>query len=212
MKNFVLVLLLFLCNQTIYSQHYFEGEVHYHNEVIKKDSSFDVTSIISYPSKGSILYFKNGDWMQTPDTGIVEYTYFNHITNRNIYKMRYLDTLLFYNYNKLSADQPPVTSVTVIENADTILGLKCNKVTLETAARKLSFFYNPELKIDPEWFKNTSGGYYNIIYENTKALYLQVIIETDSYISIVKAEKIVKRKLPDNFFPNVSTMPSVELE
>ena len=210
MKKIIAFLILLICNNCS-AQNYFEGEILYSSEIIKKDSSFDLTKIISYPSKKSILHFKNGDWIQKPDTGMIEYQYFNHSQNLQCYKVRGLDTLLFYKYDKLTPEQEPVLSISTLNNTDTILGKRCNRLILQTINTKFTLVYSPEISINPEWFSKTKGGYYDLIYGRTKALYLMVIIETDRYISKVIAEKILQHPIPDHSFPDIKNLPMQEL-
>lgn len=210
MKN-TLIFLLLLGSNITFAQTYFEGEIQYKNETIKKDSSFDLTKIISWPSKKSVFYFKNGDWIQKPDTGMIEYQYFNHRVNQQLYKIRDWDTVLFYRYNNLTPEQDSVRSTNTFYKTDTLLGKVCNRFVLQTASTRFTFVYSPDININPEWFKATKGGYYDIIYGTMKALYLKVIIETDRYISIVTADMIQRRPIPDETFPVIEKLAKREL-
>jgi hypothetical protein len=190
---------------------YFEGELTFSLEVIKKDSSFDLNRIPSAGVKTSRLVCKNGSFVQWPDGGSVEYHYFNRSLNEIFYKLRNMDTLLLLDYSKLSADLDPVLSVNTQANADTVLGRICNRLTLKTRKMTLSFSYDPSLAIDPDWYKNTLGGYYNILYGNTKAVYLKFSIEADQFISKGIATEIIQRPVPDTDFPNVDKLPKQKL-
>lgn len=202
---------LSLLSSIAFTQDYFEGEINYRFEIEKKDSSFDLSSIISYPATQSFFYFKNGNWIDKPDAGMIEYQYFNHRYNLQLYKIREADTLLYYSYEKRTPEQDSVLSITNHENTDTILGRACNRLILKTAKMSLTLIYCPGIRINPDWFSKTKGGYYDLIYSRTKSLYLTYILETDQYISKGIATRINYEKIPDVFFPDIEKLPKQEL-
>ncbi len=203
-----LTLSLISCNQ-----HYFEGEIIYDLEVIKKDSSFDLNSIPAAGSKISRCAFKNGDFIQWPDKGFVEYQYFNHTVNKVFYKVRGEDTLMFQKYDKRGPELDSILSITKQNNTDTILNKVCNRLVLQSKEIKLTFIYSPEqnFAINPDWYMNSEGGYYNIIYGHTKSIYLKFILETSKFISMGTAKEIVYKSIPDGTFPDITKLPQKEL-
>jgi hypothetical protein len=184
----------------------------YSSEYQKKDSSFDLSSITSYPSKISNFYFKNGNWKQTLDTSFVEYQYFDHTLKQQFYKLRGLDTLLYMAYDKRTDGQDSMPSVTMLYNTDTVLGRQCNRLILHTSKLKLTFIYSSSIKVNPAWFNKTQGGYYDIIYGKMKSLYIKLIVESDHFITIQTAVKIIPRTIPDTIFPDISKIPYKELQ
>jgi hypothetical protein len=202
-KLIAFIVLLTGCDNCV-AQNYFEGGVVYKVESRKKDSAFDLTNIPSYPSTKLITYFKSGHWISLPNAGIVEYQYFNGKLNRIFYKLRNQDTLFYEDY----AEQPPyhdsIISTRLNYNTDTILGKICHQFVINTSSLKLTFVFSPDLKVDPSWFANTKGGYYNIIFENTKAVYLKCIVESEGFISVNIAEKILPPPVPDSKFPDLN--------
>jgi hypothetical protein len=209
--KYIGILLLVIASKNGFTQNYFEGEIIYRFEAEKKDSAFDLGNIISYPAKQSIFYFKNGNWINELDAGMIEYQYFNYNNNLQLYKIRGLDTLLYNSYAKRTQDQDSVISITDHEKTDTILGRVCNRLVLRTAEMTLTLIYCPDLRVDPSWFKNSKGGYYDIIYGRTKSLYLVSIIETNKFISKCIATDIKFKKISDEFFPDIDKLPMKEL-
>ncbi|WP_127131781.1 hypothetical protein [Pseudoflavitalea rhizosphaerae] len=209
--RYFLISFLLLVSNIIFGQDYFEGEIGFRFEIEKKDPSFDLKSIVSYPAKQSVFYFKNGNWVDKLDTGMIEYQCFNHVRNLQLYKIRGVDTLLYYSYEKRTPEQDSVLSITSQENTDTILGKACNRLTLRTVKMTLTFIYSPDIKINPDWFSKTKGGYYDLIYSRMKSLYLMYILETDQYISKGIATRINYEKIPDEFFPDIEKLPKQEL-
>lgn len=127
------------------------------------------------------------------------------------YKIRELDTLFYEYYRDLNENQDSVTSVTIQEMTDTILGRVCNRLILRAPRMTLTFMYSPSIEINPDWFKDTKGGYYNIIYSKMRSVYLGFNIETSQYLSKSRATKIIYRKIDDTFFPDIDHMPTKEL-
>ena len=210
-KFLLLVLLTTILAGCAATSKYFEGEMTFALDVIAKDPSFDLNSIPAAGVTSSRLTYKNGSFIQWPNGGSIEYHYFNRALNKIFYKFRDVDTLLFQDYSKLSSELDSVLSVTTIANVDTVLGRVCNRLVLKTRKMTLSFNYDPALAINPDWYKNTLGGYYNIIYANTKAVFLQFVIEGEGFISKGTATEIIQKTIPDTDFPNVDKLPKQKL-
>lgn len=195
-------------SQEMFSQTFFEGDVIYKFDLQKKDSSFDETSVITYPAKTTISIYKNGDWLQKPDDGIIEYSYFNHSDNRLYWKIKNVDTVFYELGNNRRETEVDSTLASKIEyNTDTILGFPCNRLIIQTPKFKLTFIYTTTFEINPLWYKNTKIGYYDILYGLTKAIYLESIVETKYFISTMTAQNIHPRKISDREFPDIRKAP-----
>lgn len=193
------------------AQSYFEGEITYQWSRERKDSSFDLSKIISYPATHTVLYVKKGKWLHQPNSGPVEYMYFDNVRNMTAWKIRGLDTLFCQPYESRTQDQDSILTITTQAKTDTVLDKACNSLILRTAKATLTFIYNSDIETNPDWFIKTKGGYYDIIYSRTRALYLGFILETDQYVAKSIATKIVHRSIPDTFFPDIDHMPKKEL-
>ena len=203
-KTLFLILSLFI-SQVAFSQTFFEGDIVYKFDLQKKDSSFDETSIITYPAKTTIGIYKNGDWLQNPDDGIIEYSYFNHTDNKRYWKIRGADTLLYELGDKNR--EPEIDSTLTLKteyNTDTVLGFVCNRLVIKTKDLNLTFIYTPSFAVSPSWYENTKIGFYNIIYGSIKAIYLKSIVETKDYVSTMTVQSIQQRKIFDKEFPDIT--------
>jgi hypothetical protein len=188
-------------------QNYFQGQIIYHLELQKKDSSFDLSNIISYPATTFTFLFKEGIWINAPDSGIIDFGYFRYDENRQYYKFVGNDTLVYYDYSQPDPDQDSLLSIHHQYTTDTILGRTCNRLVLKMRKMVLTLVYSPLLSVNPDWFKNTKGAYYDIIYSNTKALYLMCILETDEFISRQIAIEVSERELSKEIFDNIHQSP-----
>ena len=75
----------------------------------------------------------------------------------------------------------------------------------------MTFVYSPELKMNSEWFKNSRNRYYDVIYGQTKSVFLKYIIEGDGYVSTATASKINSKPIDNDAFPDVSKLPKTQL-
>jgi hypothetical protein len=209
MKTLATLLLLtplFSCGQK-----YFEGEIMYSNEMIKKDSSFDLNRIPCAETKSTVIAYKNGDFFSRPNNCFIEYQYFDHTMSQVFYKLRGVDTLLFEDYNKNPPESDSIISVTNYNKTDTVLNKICNRIVVQRTNTKMIFVYSPDLKLNPAWYKNARSGYYDVIYGQMKSVFLKYIIEGEGYISTSIATKIDYKPIANRFFPEVAKLPKAPL-
>jgi hypothetical protein len=208
MKTLATLLLLtplFSCGQK-----YFEGEIEYKIQTIKTDSSFDLNRIPCTGSNSSKIVYKNGDYISRFDNCFIEYEYFNHTLSQSFYKLNGSDTLLFENC-KNPPKSDSIISIKTYNNTDTILNKVCNRLVVQRRRMKMTFLYSPGLKINPDWFRNSKGEYYDVIYGQMKSVFLKYIIEGEGYISTCIATKVDPKPISSNFFPDVDKLPKVPL-
>jgi hypothetical protein len=208
MKTFVTLLLLtplFSCGQK-----YFEGEIEYKIQTIKTDSSFDLNRIPCTGSQSSKIVYKNGDYISRFDNCFIEYEYFNHTLSQSFYKLNGSDTLLFENF-KNPPESDSIISIKMYNNTDTILNKVCNRLVVQRRRMKMTFLYSPELKINPDWFRNSRGEYYDVIYGQMKSVFLKCIIEGEGYTSTCIATNVDSKPISSNVFPDVAKLPKVPL-
>ncbi len=209
MRPFLLLLSL-LTAPVLYAQTPFEGEINYRFSILKKSPGFnDSTGCLQTTTR---LLFKEGSFAEFPETCDMEYEYFSKQLNQQFLKLRGKKFIGVLNYEKGPSDQEPVISYEIREHTDTILGRVCNSLILQTQSAKLTFVYSPELYVNPEWYTNTQGGYYNYIYGMTKALYLKFTIETEQYTSQAIAYLIHPSHILFTDLPDVSLHPLVQLD
>lgn len=206
-----LATLLLLTPLLSFGQKYFEGEIVYSNEMIKKDSSFDLNRIPCAGSKSTVIDYKNGDFFSRPVNCFVEYQYYNHSINKVFYKLHGVDTLFYENYNINPPESDSIVSVTKYNNTDTILNKICNRLVLQLPKMKLTFFYSPQLAVNPEWYENSRGKYYDVIYGQMRSVFLKYIIEGEGYISTAIATKINFSPIGNDVFPDITMLPQKPL-
>ena len=203
MRSFVIILSLLLFFNSLAAQPYFEGELIYRSEIFKKVGGKtlpDSTQPVSYIKES----FKGGNWIQKPDQSIVEYMYFDTLTNKIYWKVRNTDTLFFEDGRyRRAAEKYPTLKYYIVLNSDTLLGMVCNSLIIQTKGLKLTLVYCPTLQINPAWYSKTKIGFYDLIYNKTKSIYLKSIVETRQSISTTTATEIYYTNVEDSVFPDV---------
>lgn len=168
MRSFTIVLSLLFFFNSLTAQTYFEGEVIYRSEIFKKAGgkiSPDTTQAASYIKES----FKDGNWLQQPDGGIIEYMYFDTLTNKIYWKLRNIDTVFFEDGRyRRAAENDPAMKCHIVHNTDTLLGMICNSLVIQTKALRLTLVYSPTLRLNPAWYRKTKIGFYDLIYSQTK--------------------------------------------
>lgn len=206
MPRFCFILCLLYVPQLGFSQQYFEGEIVYKLETLKKDSSFDISNLKAAGASTTSCVYGHGNFIQRPDGGDLEYYYYNHIDNKLYSKYRSIDTVYFQSGEQLGASQDSIFTTRIQYNTDTILGYICNRFILQSEKLTLTLIYAPQLAVDPVYFKKTKYSYYDVIYAQTHSLFLVSIAEFDQFISKLVAQKVVRRKA-GNEFPDVHRFP-----
>lgn len=197
---------LFSCGQK-----YFEGEIVYSNEMIKKDSSFDLNRIPCAGSTSTVIAYKNGNFFSRLTNCYIEYQYFNRNMNKVFYKMHGIDTLYVDDYDRKPRESDTIISVKKYNNSDTILNKICNRIVIQRTKTKMTFVYSPELKLNADWYKNSKAEYYDVIYGQMQSVFLKYIIEGEGFISTAIATKINSNPIGSDIFPDVTKFPRVSL-
>ena len=150
-----------------------------------------------------IVTFSKGRYaMQYPD-GRIEYIKYLR-DNHQYRKMIFLDTLYFTN---ASIENSTIYSSLKEETDFEVLGRKLNMISIVSSKFKKYYYFDPNMYMNPEYFKKHKLGYDSKYYELAKAPYIYAEIEYDDLKVILKAINIEERAIPESFFklPEVPT-------
>jgi hypothetical protein len=206
-----LLLLLFVVTSSVNlpAQPTFQGEITYFVKYnIKKMNAY----IVQYPAKHIQFIIKDGNFILLFDSAKdYEYQYFDRDKQRQYWKLRNYDTLLFVPATDAGDTANRITSTQNLKRVDTVLGRVCNRFVLRTKSMKLSLSYDPSIAVDPSWFRNAKLNAMDLIYGTMKSMYLKMVWETNDFIETATASKIQRRMVLSNEFPQVATMPAKPL-
>ncbi len=147
------------------------------------------------------------------DTTYIKDGFIKSNSNNDLISMRlwrYLDTMSYFFYRSSGdtlwfdrTDSYPyeIMESEIIQNADTILNYVCNALIIHNDRNQaLTYYYAPELKLDPEYYVNFSNNSKYEIMKLIKSVYLGWKIESVSGIMEGRTIKLTHQKLDDKLF------------
>jgi hypothetical protein len=152
-------------------------------------------------------YIKNDFYRSVTDGTYSEWQLYNPLENRIYNKLTISDTLYWWDGNNNSEK---IQSFKIVKDSIEVLGYSCDVFILKTKIGTTSYFYNEELRVDPELFKDHKFENWNFIISKTRSLPLKLIVENEQFKSISIATKIIPKKLDKALFelPNAPVIKS----
>lgn len=174
----------------------FEGIITYQVIMQTRGKSKKYASYKEVFGDTAVFVFSKGRYSMSYPDGKVEYI--KYLRDNNQYrKMKWLDTLYFQN---AGIENSTLFSALKEKSDLEVLGRKLDLVSITTSEYKSYNYYDPNMYMNPEYFKNHTLGFMNKYYELAKAPFLYQMIEYDDLRVIHKAIKIEKKKIPDDYF------------
>lgn len=175
---------------------YFEGQILYKNTFIPITTKYDTIQLYKRFGKEATLYFKEGNYLEMYDSGLMREQRFHKNENRIYYSQDVTDTLHWF-----SASRPAqkILRTEIHPKKEVILGIECDELVNYYLDKTISFYFNSDtLQINPEWFTNFSFANKNVNTEKMKSLYLKYKIESSDFTTIVTAVSIRPRPVDEN--------------
>jgi hypothetical protein len=169
-----LLLILFLLSNQIFSQE-FEGRITYKNSCEKTDerNSFDIQSFLVFMGDTTNIITKEGSYKKITNGNFKPYELYNSSNPISYYKDKITsDTLYFIDYRKFNDFD---FEYSIEKNSDIILGYLCDKLTVtdKKNGSVLLCYFAPDLKQNPDHYKNYRQDNLNKIMELTKSVILK---------------------------------------
>jgi len=197
MRYLITLLFILILNNSIQAQ-YFEGFIEYKIEYTPKSNSIVEKDLIESGGDSTKTYYKDGYFLDICDSQFMSYQLFQHDKNAIFHKKRIdSDTLV-----KVStiAKKNEKFEYEIHKKADTILGYLCDKLIVNDANVKSTYYYSSKLSIDPKHYKNLTVMNKNKIVEIMKSCYLRFIHENEYFTADVIAVKVKRENLNDKIF------------
>ena len=196
MRNLHYILLLL--SLKIFSQD-FEGKVEYKFYYFPSgNNAIDTLELKKTFGSTSTFITKKGKYKQITDSDMLTYQLYIPEENRLYFQDRISPDQLFYLRGEKSDNTP--FEYEIVENADTILGYSCNKLTYQSGGLKLIYYYAPKLKINPKYYKDFSYLNRNKVLELIRSVFLRQDIEMPDFIGRIEAYRINPTKISDSEF------------
>ncbi len=174
----------------------FEGKITFHVIMQTTADKKKYQSLKEVFGDTVIYTFSKGRYAMEYIDGKVEYI--KYLRDNNQYrKMAWLDTLYFQD---AVLENSTLYSVLEEKTDFKVLGRKLNMVSIITDNFKKYYYYDPNMHMNPEYFKKHTFGYENKYYEIAKAPYIYAEIEYEDLKIVLKAISIKEMKIDDKFF------------
>ena len=211
MMKKTLIPILFLLTNHIFSQE-FEGRITYRNSIEKTDvrNSFDLQNFLAFMGDTTNVITKGGSYKKITNGNFKPYELYNSSSPICYYKERLAsDTLYFIDYRKFNDFD---FEYEIESESDTILGYVCDKLTVtdKINGSVLLCYFAPDLKQDPNNYKDYRQDNMNKIMELTKAVILRYVSLSGGMKIVQEAVTVERLKVGDNEFEIPKDMVLIE--
>jgi hypothetical protein len=196
--KFVIILLCALAPFFICAQGYFEGSIHYANEITVKNKKINLVRLQQTLGKGSILLFKEGNFRHNYDGGIFEFELYNRIDNRLYMKKRENDTIYWYDCSKGGSIIKDLKTSTQRKK---VLGILCNGLRIQYSDHiKVEYYNSDSISVDPKWFLEFKRNDQHRVDAIEKSIFLRSEIDYSTVTIVSQATKIAREALSMSLF------------
>lgn len=177
---------------------YFEGKITYKISVIPITQDADTTFLQSvFPSQAT-MYFKEGNFYETFEGGIIREEFYNREENKDYTIQNSNDTLFWINCGK---EYIPIENLEINKNKKQILSIECDELVLKYKFKTVKYYFNSDtLKINPEWYEKFIFQSKNIQMQKMKSLYLGFEMEYPDFTIIWTTVRIEPQKVDEKLF------------
>ena len=193
------LLIIFISSHFIFSQD-FEGEIIYELKYYNAQNGEEIkdANLKKLLGTKSVLFVKDGYNKQSFDSNYMSKQIFSPNDDKFYYRNKQVNDTLYY--HDLSKDYNTNFSIDIEKHKIEILGYKCQKLSYKDSLVKADYYFAPELKSDPKYFKNYKIGNRNKIQEKMKSLFLRYDFYIENLIIqgtaiIVKERKLTNKEL-----------------
>jgi hypothetical protein len=207
MKKIILLILLSVSLST-FSQEYFEGILKFKSEF--RDKTGQMTDEEAKQFLGTeITYYLKGDHYNSSMNGFLQMkTYYNG--RDTIYlNMQGNNNLL---YTLSSEEEEKIISYEFKETDAVILGYKCELLEVKTNKGFHKYYFNRNIKLNPEDYKNHKAGLWHFFLEKTGgAISLKTSGDLKDSYNAIEVISIEKKQLDESIFKKPN-LPIVKMQ
>jgi hypothetical protein len=188
---------------------YFEGKVIYRNVVTSKTPGLSDSALGALIGNEEIYYIRGGNYESLTNGAGYSMQLYDHRSNRMYFKKPDVDTLYWLDAGK-SAEKP--LSYEKREDAETVLGKRCDALVVQTETGTTVFYYSPRYKIDAAMFQKHLYGGWAFYVSQTGCLPLKTVIDNDKFHLETTAVEVLLLELKESFFDISPTLPQVRFK
>ena len=201
---------LFFCVAGLFARaQYFEGKVIYRNVVTSKTPGLSDSALTALIGNEETYFIKGGFYESLTNGAGFSMQLYDHRNNRMYFKKPEVDTLYWLDAGKSS--EAPVSFETR-EDAETVLGKRCDALVVQTESGTTVFYYSQRYKIDAAMFQKHLYGGWAFYVSKAGCLPLKTVIDNDKFHLETTATEVLELELKPNFFDLSPTLPQVRFK
>ena len=176
----------------------FEGFIKYKMNFTAKVSGVNIEDLEKELGTSVYAHYKEGFYKEISNSSWMSLQLYRHDSAALFFKNHVTDTV----FMKVATNDEPIEdfSYAIEENADTILGNVCNKLTVTDKHGTKSFYYSSNYPIDPKHYETFTNANKNQIVKLMKAIYLRLTMSYQLFTVDIEATEIKPMKLEDEMF------------
>lgn len=170
LKGFLVIGLLSSCVKN------FEGIITYQATYESKKKGVTTEEMFGQKTSRDTTYIKDGFYLNKSTTSFMCYQLWRSKDTTIYFRNNSsLDTIWF---QKTNFHSPSIDSALIEINAEEVLGYKCNKLTVYRNKRIFTYFYHPNFKLSPKYYREYSTSAKFEIMKLMKSPYLRLTIHS----------------------------------
>lgn len=198
MKKYFILILYILIASVGFAQD-FEGVIEFDFTYKSKDTRVSVEELMEYGGTHSVVFIKNGFYKSIDNSNAWCYQLFRHDTDSIYYKHGLKDDTL-RRFSTISTDIESSFDYSIERNADTVLGIVCDKLVITDDDGQRIYYFSREYPQDASFFENFTKNNRDQIQKLIGAVYLrQIIVYAEFEVDMV-ATSIKRMTLPEDTF------------
>ena len=172
----------------------FEGKIIFDISYNSKDTS----KADDFLGNEAIVYIKEGNYKQEyPKTKWVTKVIYRQDNHMYYTFFNDNDSIRIYDY---SITDDTIINIVKSETETKILKTKCKSIIFYYNNKTVTYFYDENYFIDPSYFTDHKYFSYDIYTQQTKSIYLKIIISDSKSDFIMTAKKISEEKVDNRIF------------
>lgn len=187
----------------------FEGTIHF-TQSIKASSPAIADSLRTNFGDTITAYIKEGNYHQRyKNAASITDIYYSSKDNNWYIKKNNIDTLFFVSCANKFGEK--LIGISKQKTETPILNYKCNQLIVKTSSGEFTYYYCPELYINPNYFARHKFQFYDLYATESKSVYLGLNLALKESTIDIKAFSIDKTPLPDSVF-QLPALPRKKLD
>ncbi|HVU95582.1 MAG TPA: hypothetical protein VHE34_10170 [Puia sp.] len=188
---------------------YFEGKVMYRNIVTSKTPGLSDSALTVLIGNEEIYYIKGGFYESLTNGAGFSMQLYDHRNNRMYFKKQDVDTVYWLDAGK-SSEKP--VNYEIREDAEVVLGKRCDALLVETETGTTVFYYSPRYKLDAAMFQKHLYGGWAFYVSKAGCLPLKTVIDNEKFHLESTATEVLELELKPGFFDISPKLPQVRFK